>query len=245
MILAAEWEEQHMRPIAFVLAAVVVSAPAYAEWKEFTDISEGFAVTFPAPPTVEDVAKFEIAPGKMVPAHIYSASAGKSDFKVTIAEGRGAGVQEALVIDQAMTRLKQGGELKMSLPHRIWAVYGRQVAIAHPDGSITKAAVFYVNDRLYQIDGTTHPGGSDSDLIRFQQSLILDRNATNRTPQQIAAIKAACLGVLQAPSKDGAPPPKPVEPPPGQGTGEEGYSVAEAGSYAMPAGLDDPRCVQH
>ena len=234
-----------MRSIGFVLAAVVISAPAYAEWKEFSDINEGFAVTFPAPPTVEDVAKFEIAPGKMVPAHIYSASADKSDFKVTIAEGRGAGLQEALVIDQAMTRLKQGGELKMSLPHRIWAVYGRQVAITHPDGSTTKAAMFYVNDRLYQIEGTTHRGGSDSDLIRFQQSLILDRNATNRTPQQIAAIKAACLGILQAPSKDGAPPPKPVEPPPGQGTGEEGFSVAEAGSYAMPAGLDDPRCVQH
>jgi hypothetical protein len=58
-----------MRLIAFVLAASVISAAA-AEWKEFNSVSEGFGVVFPADPDIEEVAMFEIVPGKMLAAHI-------------------------------------------------------------------------------------------------------------------------------------------------------------------------------
>jgi hypothetical protein len=64
-----------MRLIAFVLAALVVSRPATAEWKEFNSVSEGFGVVFPVDPDVEEVTMFEVVPGKMVPARIYSATA--------------------------------------------------------------------------------------------------------------------------------------------------------------------------
>ena len=59
-----------MRLIAFVLAALVVSGPAAAEWKEFNSVSEGFGVVFPADPDVEEVAMFEVVPGKTVEARI-------------------------------------------------------------------------------------------------------------------------------------------------------------------------------
>src|ERR1700694_1679904 len=65
--------DQKMRLIAFVLAALVVSGPAAAEWKEFNSVSEGFGVVFPTDPDVEEVAMFEVVPGKMVAARIYSA----------------------------------------------------------------------------------------------------------------------------------------------------------------------------
>jgi hypothetical protein len=185
-----------MRSIAFVMAAsLAVSGPAAAEWKEFNSVAEGFGVAFPADPNVEEVAMFEIVPGKMVPARIYSTRADNSLFKMTVIDGRDAGLQEGMVMEQALKRLAQGGELKIDFPHRIYRIYGRQVSVARPDGSLTTAALFFANDRLYQIESTKSAGGSDSDLIRFQQSLTFDRNVANRTPETIRAIREACRGL--------------------------------------------------
>jgi hypothetical protein len=118
-----------MRWIAFVLATFVVSRPAAAEWKEFNSVSEGFGVAFPADPDVEEVAMFEVVPGKTVEARIYSARYDNSLFKMTIVDGRDEGLQEASVIDQAIKRLTQDGELKINVPHRIYRIYGRQLSL--------------------------------------------------------------------------------------------------------------------
>src|SRR6516162_3867346 len=91
-----------MRLIAFVLAALIVSGPAAAEWKELSSVAEGFGVVFPADPDVEEVAMFEVIPGKMVPARIYSARYDNSLFKMTVADGRDVGLLETPVIDQAL-----------------------------------------------------------------------------------------------------------------------------------------------
>jgi hypothetical protein len=189
-----------MRMIAFVLAALVASGPAAAEWKEFNSVAEGFGVVFPADPDVDDVAMFEIAPRKMVTAQIYSARYNNSLFKMTVADARDAGLQETPVIDQALKRLTQGGELKINIPHRIYRIYGRQISVARPDGSLTTAAMFFANDRLYQIESTKLAGGSAADAIRFQQSLTFDRNVANRTPQQMQAFRAACVGINANPA---------------------------------------------
>jgi hypothetical protein len=85
-------------------------------------------------------------------------------------------------------------ELKVNIPARIYRTYGRHLVIARPGGNQTTASVFFSNDRLYQLEGTTMAGGSDSDLIRFQQSLTFDRNVANRTPAQMQAFRAACAG---------------------------------------------------
>jgi hypothetical protein len=202
-----------MRLIAFVLAALVVTGAAHAEWKEFSSVSEGFGVVFPAEPDVQEVAMFEIVPGKMVPARIYSTRYDNSLFKITVADGRDAALQEAPVIDQAIKRVTQGGELKFNIPHRIYRIYGRQLSVGRPDGSLTTAAVFFANDRLYQIESTKFTGGSDTDAIRFHQSLTFDRNVANRTPQQMQAIRAACT-----------------------------RGVAGNDAPGNPAGFGDPRC---
>jgi hypothetical protein len=189
-----------MRVIAFVLAAVVVSGPAAAEWKEFNSVSEGFGVVFPADPDVEEVAKFEVVSGKTVAARVYSARYDNSLFKMTVVDGRDEGLQEASVIDLALKRLTQGGELKINIPHRIYRIYGRQLSVARPDGSVTTAAVFFANDRLYQIESTKFAGGSAADAIRFHQSLTFDRNVANRTAAQMQAFRAACVGINANPA---------------------------------------------
>ena len=204
-----------MRLIAFVLAALVVSGPAAAQWKEYAYVPEGFAVVFPADPQVEEVAMYQIIPGKSVPARVYSVRHNNGVFKVTVADGRDAGLQETPVVDHAVRQLTQGGQVKIDFPHRIYRIYGRQLSIARPNGSLTTAAVFFANERLYLIEGTRLPGGSDTDLIQFQQSLTFDRNVPNRTAQQMQAIRAGC-----------------------------NRGVAGNDAPGNPAGLDDPRCAQ-
>ena len=171
-----------MRSIAFVLAALVVSGPAAAEWKEFNSVSEGFGVVFPADPDVQEVAMFEAVPGKMVPARIYSARYDNSLFKMTVVDLSDTAMDENTVIDHAIKTLSRGGEIKVDIPARINRVYGRQLSIAAPDGGYSSVAVFYHKQRLYQIEGTVLPGPTNatSDAIRFQQSLVFTDDSTNR-----------------------------------------------------------------
>jgi hypothetical protein len=103
---------------------------------------------------------FEVVPGKMVPARIYSTRYDNSLFKMTVVDGRDAGLQGAAVIDQALKPLTQDGEMKINFPHRIYRIYGRQLSVARPDGSLTTAALFFADDRLYQIESTKFAGGT-------------------------------------------------------------------------------------
>jgi hypothetical protein len=205
-----------MRLIAFVLAALVVSGPAAAQWKEYGFANQGFAIQFPADPNIEEIAMFEAAPGKMVPATIYSLRHNNSLLKVTVIDGRDANLNEDQVVQHAVSKLTQGGQVTFDYPHRIYRIYGKQMSVRKPaDNSLTQAVVFFANERLYLVESTRFPGGDDADLIKFQQSLTFDRNVKNRTDQQMEAIRAACT-----------------------------RGVAGNDRPGNPAGLDDPRCAR-
>ena len=69
-----------------------------------------------------------------------------------------------------------------------------------------------------EIEAKILPGGNEFELTRFQQSLVFERGISNRSPQELRAIREACpglAGVLNA-----------------------------AGFPFQPAGQDDPRCRQ-
>ena len=201
-----------MRLIAFVLAAFVASSPAAAQtWQEYSYPDYAFTVVFPAAPQIQ-MATYQVADGRNVPARIYTARQDKGLFKVTVADLANTGLAENAVIDHAVKMLSQGNEVKVDFPHRIYQVYGRQLSLVGPDGSRSTVAVFDTNGRLYQIEAKILPGGNDTDLIRFQQSLIFDRDKlSNRSQDTIRAIKEACSGPAgNVPNN--------------------------------PAGLDDPRC---
>jgi hypothetical protein len=201
-----------MRLIAFVLAAFAVSAPAAAQtWQEYSYPDYAFTVVFPAAPQIQTTT-YMIADGRSVPARVYTARQDKGVFKVTVADLANTGLAESVVIDHAIKMLSQGNEVKVDFPHRIYQVYGRQLSLVGADGSRSTVAVFDTNGRLYQIEAKILAGGNDTDLIRFQQSLIFDRDKlSNRSQDTIRAIKEACSGPAgNVPNN--------------------------------PAGLDDPRC---
>jgi hypothetical protein len=201
-----------MRLIAFVLAAFVVSGPAAAQtWQEYSYPEYAFSLTFPTAPQIQ-TATYQVADGRNVPARVYTSRQDKGVFKVTVADLANTGLSEDAVIGHAVKMLSQGNEVKVDFPHRIYQVYGRQLSLVGKDGSRSTVAVFDTNGRLYQIEAKVLPGGADTDLIRFQQSLIFDRDKlSNRSADTIKAIKEACKGPAgNIPNN--------------------------------PAGLDDPRC---
>jgi hypothetical protein len=182
-----------MRLIAFVIAAFAASAPAAAQsWQEYTSPTDSFTIMVPAAPQI-DMTTYETAAGRTVPARVYSVRDGKSAFKVTVAD-LGAGLEENAVIEHAIATLSAGGKVTVNFPHRIYQVYGRQVSIEGADGSHLTAAMFDLDNKLYQIEAKVLPGGNDFDLIRFQQSLVFERGISNRSEAAIRAIREACRG---------------------------------------------------
>jgi hypothetical protein len=207
-----------MRPITFALAAIVASGPAAAQsWQEYAYPDYAFAVAFPADPQIETTT-YQAADGRSVQARVYSVRQNNITFKMTVADFGDTKPQESAVIDHAIKTLSAGGEVKVNIPHRIYRVYGRQLSIVGADGSHSTAAVFDYKGRLYQIEGKALPGGSGGNVqfetTRFQQSLTFTDGGSNRSEDEIRAIRAACRS--GGAGEDGGPP--------------------------NPAGLDDPRC---
>ena len=207
-----------MRSIRFILAAFAFSAPALAQsWEEYSYPEYAISVAFPTNPKIETTT-YEIADGRSVPARVYSARQDKGDFKMTIADLASTGLDEKAVIDHAIKRLSQGGTVRVNVPARIYQVYGRQLTVEGKDGSRSMVAMFDIMGWLYQIEAKMLPGGNEFELTRFQQSLVFERGISNRSPQELRAIREACpglAGVLNA-----------------------------AGFPFQPAGQDDPRCRQ-
>jgi hypothetical protein len=204
-----------MRLIPFVLAAFVASTPALAQgWEEYAYPDYAFAVAFPANPQVENTT-FQVAPGRSVPAQVYSVRQNNVAMKATVANLANTNLEESAVIDQAIKIMSEGGKVNANVPARIYRVYGRHLTAEWADGSHLMAQLFAYQGRLYLIEAKSLPGTGDSefDLVRFQQSLTFTDGGTNRSEDAVRAIREACRGAVNA-----------------------------AGADVNPAGLDDPRC---
>jgi hypothetical protein len=73
--------------------------------------------------------------------------------------------------DKAAKVVARDCVIEFDIEHR--AVYGRQLGIAGANGGYSFVALFYRNNRLYQIEGNAFVAGGQAevDAARFQQSL--------------------------------------------------------------------------
>jgi len=205
-----------MRSIPFILAVFAFSGPAVAQsWEEYTYPEYAISVAFPASPKIETTT-YQFADGRSVPARVYSVRQDKGDFKLTVADLANTGLDEKTVLDHAITALSRGATVKLNVPARIYRVYGRQLTVEGADGSRSMVGIFDLNGRLFQIEAKVPRGGSEFELTRFQQSLVFDREISNRSPEEVRAIRAGCPGLVGV--------------------------LNGAGNPVNPAGLDDPRC---
>jgi len=195
-----------MRLIAFMLALFAAGGPAAAQsWKEYSYPDYAFTVSFPAEPKIETTT-YPAADGGSVSARVYSVRQDTGEFRMTVADLSNAGLEESVVIDNAIKTLSQGGELKINIPARVSRVFGRQLSILGADGSRSSVALFYHEGRLYQIEGKSLPSGNaTADAIRFQQSLIFTDNSSNRVPGERGQRRDRAGGRERGGAGDGDP----------------------------------------
>ena len=161
-----------MLRIAFVLASFLVVQAAAADWQEYDYPDDSFKVHFPVDPKIE-VTTYQASDGRSFAARVYSATQSTGVFKLTVVELPDEGTGENTVITHAVKTITQGGAIKFDIPHRIRAVYGRQLGIAEANGGYSYVAVFYHKKRLYQLEGKAFVAGGQAEVeaMRFQQSL--------------------------------------------------------------------------
>jgi hypothetical protein len=168
-------EDNMVRLVATALALFFTSAALADDCKEYENRDYSFTIHFPADPTVE-AATYQAADGRSFPAHVFSAKQETGVFKVTVVEmpGKQTG-SDAAVMKEATRAVAGGGTIKFDIPHRVRAVYGRQLGIARANGGYSYLALFNRNNRLYQVGGTAFVAGGQAEVeaMRFQQSLDL------------------------------------------------------------------------
>jgi hypothetical protein len=79
------------------------------------------------------------------------------------------------VMKEATKVVARDGVIKFDIPHRVRQVYGRQLGVAGAKGGYSYVALFYRNNRLYEVEGKafTAGGQAEVDAMLFQQSLDL------------------------------------------------------------------------
>lgn len=189
-----------MRPIAFVLATFVASAPATAQgWEEYSYPDYAFSVAFPANPQV-DTTTYQIADNRSVPARIYSVRQANVVFSMIVAELEGTNLEENAVVGYAIKTLSQNATVRLNIPARIYRVYGRQLTLEGADGSRSMVQLFDHNDRLYQIEAKALPdqnvSNPQADVVRFHQSLDFTDGGSNRSEEAVRAIREVCRGLV-------------------------------------------------
>jgi hypothetical protein len=174
--MTARKEPAMVRAAAVTALALFLNGAALADdWKEYENRDHSFTIHFPADPKVEAVT-YQAADGRSFPARVFLATQETGTFKVTVVEMPGEETgPDAAVMKGATKVVAGGGTIKFDIPHRVRQLYGRQLGIAGANGGYAYVALFYRNNRLYQIEGNAFVAGGQAevDAMRFQQSLDL------------------------------------------------------------------------
>jgi hypothetical protein len=164
-----------VRLIPILLASFFIGSAMADDWKDYENRDYAFTIHFPGDPTV-DTAAYKATDGRSFPAHVFSVKQDTGTFKVTVVDmpGKQTG-SDAAVMKEATKAVVGGDTIKFDIPHRVRAVYGRQLGIAGANGGYSYVALFYRNNRLYQIEGNAFVAGghAEVDAMRFRQSLDL------------------------------------------------------------------------
>jgi len=164
-----------MRPIIpIALFAILSSAPVQAQaWDEHAYPDAGFAVQFPGEPQVE-AGSYATVNGTSVPATVYSARQGSGTYTVTVAELANTPADQPNAIDDAVSLVRESGQIKLDVNARINREFGRELSVAENDGSRSMMGIFFFNHRLYELRANVlppDPEAGSADALRFQQSL--------------------------------------------------------------------------
>ena len=159
-----------------LLMAALTMAPAAAvaqDWKAYSYPSPGFAVQFPAPPSIEQDT-FKTAAGQALPMTRYVLRQDGIVFSVEVVDFSGAQADRLRTIAEAEKSFGTNGKVTVAIDARINREFGRELSVAGDDGSRSTVAIFFVSQHLVELVAKAlppNPLAKSADAIQFQQSL--------------------------------------------------------------------------
>ena len=173
-----------MRTIAFVILTYFFgAAPALAQlaptpdWKEYIYLDRGFAIQFPAPPTIT-AGTLESVLFEGLTTSIYSAEFDHVIYKMTVVDLGDHADASANILNEVSFNMMREGDLLFTTFPRVYnneqSVFGVTLIADRPDGSRTRTTLYYRIGMLYRADAIVLPARGDKDMAtpsRFDQTL--------------------------------------------------------------------------
>src|SRR5580765_3672813 len=168
-------------PAFAAIATLCLAVPASAEeggWPEFSYPDGGFAAQYPSRPTVSERAyQTALVPAGSVKERVYSVDSGGVVYMVAIADFSVAKPTENRAIDEAARATIAKGRLTHDVSARIDWHYGREIRVEDENGTSYTNAIFYIDNKIYQIEvifpeKNSDPVGS-AGIHFFQQAFRL------------------------------------------------------------------------
>jgi len=159
--------------IAFVLFA---ASPAWA-WQEFIYLDQGFAIQFPARPTVA-AAPYASGLAKGLKSNTYSVEDDHVIYRMTSVDLAGQPDRGADFVNEAAYNLMRLGDVLFTDFPRVYqdekAVYGVTLVVDRENGQRVRTSIYYHKGHLYLADAIVQPARGDKDMTvpsRFDQTV--------------------------------------------------------------------------
>jgi hypothetical protein len=160
--------------VAIVLAVWLMPVTAATEeWKVYPFPDAGFAIQFPAPPSVEK-STFKTPAGASLPMTRYVVRQDRGVYTLNVVDYSTASADANSTIAEAEKSFGASGKVTVAIDARVNRSFGRELSVNGSDGRRSAVALFFVNKHLYELIGESLPPNAiekSGDAIRFQESL--------------------------------------------------------------------------
>ena len=173
-----------MRTTAFVILTYLFGAsPASAQpapgpdWKEYIYLDRGFAIQFPAPPTITS-GTLESVLFDGLTTSVYSAEFDHVIYKLTVIDLGDHADASADLLNEIAFNIMRAGNLTFTTFPRVYnneqSAFGVTLVADLPDASRMRTTLYYRSGMLYRADAIILPARGDMDMAipsRFDQTL--------------------------------------------------------------------------
>jgi hypothetical protein len=160
--------------VAILMAAWLTPVAAVTEeWKVYPYPEIGFAIQFPATPTVEK-GSIKTAAGISLPLTRYAVRQDRITYTLSVVDYSATNAEATSTIAETEKSFGASGKVTVAIDARINRSYGRELSVNGTDASRSVIAIFFVDKHLYTLVGQSLPPNAiekSGDAIRFQESL--------------------------------------------------------------------------
>ncbi len=153
------------------LSALMLFGPAEAQqWIQFEDRLWGFSINFPHEPMTERIDHTTFL-DETVPARRYYAERGSARYTLTVVYFSYAPTDAHTAISFAAQAIRDKGTPTYYAFDSLDGIPGQMVSVTEPDGRLTQASVYFVDQRLYIAEGSVAAGNLAPS--QFMQSILI------------------------------------------------------------------------